>query len=613
MKELFFSELRRFRTLALLAAVVHLMVLVAVTQMLDLPQQRRQLHAIVAIFYMVASVGFALYHFGSYRSPGRWAWLMHRPLSPLRIFGAIAGASFVLLLGVVAVPILLTLAGSSEFGGRVVDLRHYLAVVHIVLLCFASWLAGGYIMLNHRRSAVVILILPVAVFFDLGSGFAMLLPELLCVALLAYILSGVFKPNHAAPPAGAARLVTTALPLLLCFYLVALWGGSTLFQWGQIIAGTHPLNGKGPQPDGFVSAVRMDPLPRMMAGLAPLANSDEGKVLAARVALAPTVTSYHADAERYAVRHQSSNAENLMWPDPTSRTIWSFSHDDMRYRGRSMVDQSPAGYFGAGGKGSEQPFTEVPMEESGYLLTPHTLYRIVDGTSLETTFTTQGNEQIVMAPDDMGRAKGRVPPRYRYVLTNARLVALDPRSNALQFSVPLPAAFSDLAVVDVAEVGRETLVSFLFGDDMAEGIVESDQVLMLAAPGVAPRQVAARPLRHDFAMLFEHRDFWLSPALNIVASAPEALIDDGTVPDVMARRIERNGTVWAATVIAALLSAIAGAAWLARTSASPRRKLGWIAACLLLGIPALLTLMALQPRIRRVVPAAWPAAVAQAA
>lgn len=611
MKELFFSELRRFRTFALIAAVLHLMAIVFLNQMVDVAQHGRRLHALMGIFYMLFALGFSLYHFGSYRAPGRWAWLMHRPLSPTRIFGAIAGASLVLVVGVFALPLIATLVGTSTVGDRVVDLRHYLAVVHIVLLCFASWLAGGYVMLNRRRSAAVILILPMLVFFDLGSGLAMLVPELLCIALLAYVLSGVFKPNHAAPPSSAPRIAATALPLLTCFYLVVVWAGSTVFQWGQFMTGTHPLNGTLAETGGYAAALRMAPRERMLAGLSATANNADAQALAKRVVDIP-VTSYHADVERYGVRHQSSNAESLMWGDPSTRTLWAFSHDDMRYRGRDIVDRTPKGYFGAGGKDSAERFAEVPMEEGGYLLTPHTLYRIGNGGALEKTFATQGNEYIVMAPDDTAGHKGSAP-RYRYVLTNARLAALDPRTNAEQFSVPLPAAYSDLGFVDVAELEGQTLVSFMFGKRMAAGVSQSDQVLMLASPGAAPRQVAVRAVAHDFGALYEHRDFWLSPVMQAVVDVPEALIDDGKIPDVIAARFERSTTVWIAALAAALLSATIGAAWMARTDAAPRRKLGWIAACLLLGVPALLTLMALQPRDRRVAPAAWPAPAPQTA
>ncbi|MFD2366572.1 hypothetical protein [Pseudoduganella sp. GCM10020061] len=604
MKELFFSELRRFRTIGLIAALVHLMAIVFLNQLLDLPQQGRNVHVVVAVFYMLSALGFSMYQFGSYRTPGRWTWLMHRPLAPRRIFAAIVGASFALVLLIVAVPLLLVLGATDLMGERVVDVRHYLAVAHIALLCLASGLAGGYVILNHRRSAAVILVLPILAFFRLGSAVDMLAPALLCVALLAYILSGVFKPNHHAPPESAPHIAAAALPLLAGFYIVALWGGSTVYQWGQMLAGVHPLGANSAPAGGYAEASRMTAPERLRAGLA-AANTAESRALSAQVGMA---TAYAPDVDQYPVRHQASNAGPMLWPDASSRIIWSFSHDDMRYSGRDMLTRRPAGHFGAGGRNSAERFTEVPADAHGYLLTPHTLYRVTGGANpLERTFGTRGAEQIVMAPDDVQNARAAVPPRYRYVLTNARLVALDKQTNAEQFSIILPDAYSNLGAVDVAELADGSLVSILFGRKMNKGSGEANQHVMFVPMAGAVREVARRPLQHDFGVLFEHKDFWLSPVLGAVIDAPDALIADGTIPDVVASPPERSATVWTAALAAALLSALASAAWLARTDAPPRRKLGWIAAALLLGLPALLTLMALQPRTRRVAPAAWPA------
>lgn len=598
MRELFLSELRRFRTIGAILGGVHLLLFVLLNQLIHVPQMEYQPHALLGGAYMVFSLGFALYQFGSYRSPGRWTWLMHRPLPPSRIFAAIAGATFVLVLAIVAVPLLLVLAGADLFGARVVDLRHYLAVAHIVLLCFASWLAGSYVILNHRRSAAVILILPILAFFRMGTSLEMFVPELLCIALLLYILRTVFKPNHAAPPSTAPSIVATALPLLLSFYFVLAWGGSTLYQWSMIVTGTHPLNADIVPAGGLTESSRLYPRDRIHAGLK-AANTDAANRLREQLKSAP-VTGYQPDVERFAVRNQSSNADDLLWPDGSNRSFWTFSHDDMRFRGRDMIDASNTGHFGAGGKGSTERFAEVPFEVSGYLITPHTLYRLTGGTNpLEKTFATEGREQIVMAPNDVAHGKDRGAPRYRYVLTNARLVALDLKTNALQFSVPLPGPYSNLAYVDVAEIPGQSIVSLLFGSETVNGAGTGHQYVMLAAPGAQPKEVARRTLSHDFAPLFEHRDFWLSPVMHTLAAVPGSLIYNGDIPDVIEPKVERSSQVWMAAVVAALVAAAAGAAWLSRTDVGPRRKLAWIASCLVLGLPALLTLMALQPRIRK--------------
>jgi hypothetical protein len=113
--------------------------------------------------------------------------------------------------------------------------------------------------------------------------------------------------------------------------------------------------------------------------------------------------------------------------------------------------------------------------------------------------------------------------------------------------------------------------------------------------------VARRELVHDFPMLFEHKDWWLSPALHALVSLPSILVDKGIVPDDGVSRFEpltreRPTGVWTMAIVAALAS-VAGAAWWTRRTHMPLRvRTAWCAACLLLGCPALLSLMVLRPR-----------------
>jgi hypothetical protein len=110
-----------------------------------------------------------------------------------------------------------------------------------------------------------------------------------------------------------------------------------------------------------------------------------------------------------------------------------------------------------------------------------------------------------------------------------------------------------------------------------------------------------RELTHDFPLLFEHKDWRVSPALRALLALPEVLADTGPLSDDGASRYApprrtRPAEVWRAAIIGALLSG-AGAAWWARR-ANLTRQAGpaWRLAGLLLGMPAWLSLMAPQPR-----------------
>lgn len=217
MKELFLAECRRFRNAALIFAAVHVCLQLFVSRIDDVLQMAWEKQVVVLALYLLSGIGFALYQFGSWRQPGRWLWLLHRPLSRSAIFGAIALASTALILFAVGLPALLTVLAKQFLGAGAVDLRHYLLVLHVVLITVIAWLCGAFVVISGRRSAIVILVLPYLMLAHMASGFAMLLPTFLCMLLLGFIVHGAFQPDRLAPPASRAALAATALPLLFGF------------------------------------------------------------------------------------------------------------------------------------------------------------------------------------------------------------------------------------------------------------------------------------------------------------------------------------------------------------------------------------------------------------
>jgi hypothetical protein len=167
--------------------------------------------------------------------------------------------------------------------------------------------------------------------------------------------------------------------------------------------------------------------------------------------------------------------------------------------------------------------------------------------------------------------------------------------------VRLPLPFGDLERVDAAGTANGTLVSFVYGYRQTDGVADAPQVVYLVDHAGHVQQVARRELTHDFPLLFEHKDWWVSPALYALVSLPDALIDNGTIADDGASRFAqltrpRPGAVWSAALVACLLSVACAAWWMRRVRASPRTRLAWCVACLVLGVPGLLSLMVLRPR-----------------
>ena len=263
MKDLILSELRRFRWLALTAFTAHLLVLLFLNRISDLFQQS-YLDALPMLFtYMAAGLAFSVAQIGGYRKPSQWAWLIHRPLAPSRIFGSMALSALALLGFVVFLPMLLLLIGTDLLTSRVVDLRHYLEAVHVLAFTMMAWMAGTHACLARSRFAIAVIFAPLVLALHLVSTVALLIPVSIALAWLTWIALKSFRADRDAPIRGDVNLVVSALPLQFGLFLlcVALWRFA--FVTGSIMLGVDPLNTEFPPEGGLIATERAEPAQEM--------------------------------------------------------------------------------------------------------------------------------------------------------------------------------------------------------------------------------------------------------------------------------------------------------------------------------------------------------------
>lgn len=611
MLELYFSELRRFRNAAAIYGLAHLLILIALEQLVDLPNEQMAVHFVMLILIMLSGLGFALYQFGSYRQPSRWIWLLHRPVHRGRILAAIVLAAVTLIALAVALPLLIVLASQAHFTLHVIDRRHYAGAAFLALSALSAWLGGGYMMLHRSRWAFVILVLPIVLTMRLATASTVLGLSLACNALLLYLLYTVFRPSRDIGDAPSAT-VANALPMQVSFYLALVWGGALVFQLGQMVAGVYPLSSDHVPRGGHTEINRSYPDEAIQAGLA---SSADPRAAAWRADLNRHNSEYAGpNVRQYAVHNLLTNVGVAMFNDDENH--WTYSHDRMMYRGVSRRGRRDKGWLGAGDRGT-LPFDSQPTlvrdnRKAVYLVDAHDIYELDTARStLSRVLHVAGREQLAGGVAVLG---GRT-----LLLTNRRLIIRESGTSQpdLVAELKLPLPFGDLDRVDAGSVADGTLVSLVYGYRQLDGVAGAPQIVYLVDKAGHVRQVARRELTHDFPLLFEHRDWWASPALYALLKLPDRLIDNGTVPDEGVGRFAplvrpRPAEVWFAAIAASLLAAAGAAWWTRRATMSVRGRLAWCLACLLLGVPALLSLMVLKPREHRQRTCARSAAPAQA-
>jgi hypothetical protein len=309
---------------------------------------------------------------------------------------------------------------------------------------------------------------------------------------------------------------------------------------------------------------------------------------------------------RFPVRYQLSNA---MTPNPHERDDGAkvaFDQDRMRFILTDGESGKELEQFGLYGDADRTPFPAMPVDLAEFQLAPQVVYSYgLDRYRNIVRVVVPDSEQIVAPPVKAG-------PHY-YLLTSRRVVVYlpDPIVPFARWkevaSVPLPGPVNDLTIVDIAILHDLTLLSFTAGRHMKMGSGPGQQIVVTLDPAGDSNIVASRQLAHDYPLWYEHFLWAISPAIFSAVEAFDWIQEIGNTPDLLDRQgpaWERPDTVWLAALLLMLASAVT-AWWLLRHKAWR----GWTLACLVLGPPALFTMLALMPRLHAARPKAAMSAV----
>ncbi|HZM00953.1 MAG TPA: hypothetical protein VFD43_11955 [Planctomycetota bacterium] len=603
MNDLIRSEWRRFRRLALIVALCHGLGLLLLSRAVDVLQLGSEDQGAMLVLYMVLGLALALLQVGSYRKTSRWLWLIHRPLAPARIFAALALSALAQLCVGVLAPLLVFLVATDAFTTQVVDSRHYVASVLALAFTLMAWLAGAHACTSRHKVAVAVLLAPLMLALHPASVWWLLLPVLACLAWLAFVARHSFRADRAAPIARHGVLLLTALPMQLGFFLLVFElskAGVALFELlGRSNPGRTVLT---TDTDVDVDAMLRNWSRNFLA--LGLENSRDPRVAMWREQLPLLqMAGLTPDIERFPVRHQLGNVASPWWDD-TRKIQWTFSHDRMQFLGRDLSGGATRGWWGASGIGAAEPFAEVPA----FGMTRDVLYTV----DLET----QRQHELVRLPAGewfMGRPVNALD---RVLLqTNRRLLAYRPDREALSpfapplldWQLPLPPG-EPPPMVEVFELLDGWLVSLFYFDerefDGFESLIDPwQQVVHLDADGRSSvvgerRNIRGHSVSVGGSAAVPVASWWVSPALYALAHLPDRLDTGLTQPP----RFEPLPRVplfrWLAGALM-LASLAAGSLWLRGTRVGAARRRLWLVSCVLLGVPALLSLICLEPRRAR--------------
>lgn len=616
MNDLICSEWRRFRWLALIVALCHGLALVLISRVADVAQLGYEDQGALLVVYMLLGLVLALLQVGSYRQTSRWLWLIHRPLAPARIFSALALSALALLGVSILAPLLVFLIATDAISTQVVDNRHYVASVIAMAFVMMAWLAGAHACTSRHKAAVAVLLAPLLLALRLASVWWLLLPVFVCLAWLVFVARHSFRADRNAPIARHGVLLLTALPLQLGFFLLLFHLSKTTLAAVELLGRSSPgrtVLESDPQVD-------VDAVMRTLSQdflLKGLAASSDPRVASWReqIPLLP-MAGMSPDIERFPVRHQFGNLAQPWWDD--ERGIqWTFSHDRMLFRGRDPTTGDARGWWGTDGvtdgvadaatdgADASEVFADVPA----YGMTRSMLYAI-DKES-------QRQHELVRLPAGEWFVGTPVKELDRLLLqTNRRLLAYRPDRDALSpfappeldWQLPLADGEPPPMGVNVAELLDGWLVSLFYSDvrefDGFESLTSPwQQVTYIDAEGRAT-VVGERRDIHDHSISLGGTatvpvaSWWVSPPLYALAHVPD-LLDTGLTRPPRFEARPKATLLYLLALGLMLASLVAGWFWLRGTRVGTSRRRLWLLSCALLGLPAFLSLICLEPRRAR--------------
>lgn len=588
------AELLRFRAWAGAYAALHLVVLGFLTRVIDLAQQPLFVYQMFAGVYVLSGLLLGAYQMGVYRRPNAWLNLLHRPVGHRRLAAALMLAAAILLAFGILLPALAVAGYQEAMTARVLDARHLWLALSAWLFACVGYLVGAYALLANRRYAVAGFVFLFALLLSAATGPGAVLLQLLALAWLAAMVLASFKPDLPASPRGLRDTLVVALPLQL-----AMWGALLVLSVGLefiwIAAGTHPNNPAVPAAGSVKEADNLTPAELMVAGLRGVGAPDAA--LWREQAAISDVHRVRHTFDRLPQRHELGNIAPLEFNETTRRLRWVFSHDDMRFHGLTLAEQRAAGTLGVLG---QAPFPRPPLAVgSDKLVSDGAVYQYDEdaGRVLPRVRLPQGEHVI-----GLGDAGDRLA-----VLGDRALYLYDARdlqtSDALlrpRLRVPIPGRPGMLSDADVMELLDGVLVSFTFTKDVYSGRGQPYQALVRVDEQGRVTNIGRRELHSGYGPLYLQRAWIASPLLHAVRQRVLRLFSGYQSEfDVAPRALPRSVLGLAAALSA--LSLLLGAWRARRTGLGPPARLAWIAACGLVGLPALLALWLLYPPRERLV------------
>lgn len=426
MFELGKSEFFRYQKWAILLCIILLGVFGFISKLKPFLEPAREQTALINLLFFGGSFAFGIMQMALHKRVNHWTYLIHRPIETSRIYMALCTAGIAIIFVGFGLPYLIMVAGLDAFGSSVIDNRHYLYVVFLLLTCTMSYLIGSLVVLNASWGIALLMIMLVLVLLpNPDNHFKQFFPVVFIIASLFYLNVKSFKPDLSRHLKQPFSLILLAVPMCFALSFCIILSSTVFYHIPRFIAGNHPDNNPV---DGSYSYLWEYEPKEFPAYILENTDTEFAKQMVRQAKLAdenwidvdtwtfPRKGQLYVNDKQYSLEHSSTNS------------FWQFSHDEMLLIGFHKTSGKRIGLLGRNGfiknysKITESDrFIEVPflLGEKYFMTKTHVFQVNFEENLLETKYQLQDNEYFIGIP--------QLKEHFVAFATNKNILLFDPR------------------------------------------------------------------------------------------------------------------------------------------------------------------------------------------
>ena len=603
MFELGKSEFIRYQKWALLVCVIILGTFGFISKIKPFLEPISEQTALIYLLYIGSSFAFGVIQMALHKRANHWTYLIHRPIKTSQIYIAICCAGIAIIGLGLGLPYLIMVTSLDLIGSSIVDTRHYLFVLFLVLTCIMSYLIGSLVILNASRGIALLLIMLVLVLAPQADhDFTQFLPVILIIAALLYLNVKSFKPDLSRHLSQPFSLILLSVPMSFALSFCLILSSGIFYHIPRFIAGNHPDN--NPIEGSYSYLWEYDAkefpayilkntdtlLAKHMVQQAKLADEDW---IDADVWTFPRKGQLYINDKQYSLQHSDTNS------------VWQFSHDEMLLVGLHKTTGETIGIVGRDGfieNSSKimdsQRFQEVPfLLGDQNFMTKTRIYQVnFEEQLLEVKYQLPEGEHFIGIP--------QLKAKFVAVATNQNILIFDIRNYRDEYAtltpdyvVPHPVATGFLYGVKSYRLADGFLLTYFnrhhYGFDKPGA-----EAYYVTLSGESTLVGSRRFTVYSHPAWERHLQYLISPVIfasqNIIFRILEEE-DNSNLTLSEIRAIDRPLQVNLIAILLHVISFIGAILLSRRYKLSAPQIATWVSLCAFLSLPALCSMLLLNP------------------